>query len=201
MDTLSPLTVHTSQMLTTIGPHLRCRFRPKVIKLTKDLALQIPLWTPAHTTSFDPTHTAHATSSDLIDISDAASADETARSGFKDRSRQTFKNKWIKKDDERLVREAASTVDPNTVGCPSMSVAPELTSTHAGLAQRVKGARLPFAYREASDRLGSGHARYGPWKTPTLEKYSFAWDLPESGHHHRLMKIREASRKVFFELG
>ncbi|KAG0054538.1 Phenylalanyl-tRNA synthetase, beta subunit, cytoplasmic [Gryganskiella cystojenkinii] len=129
---------------------------------------------------------------------------------------KAFKNKWIKKDGDKLVREVQSIVDQTQLDALEV----HKTGTHSSAAtlkdlqarkhvEKVKlisysvtkGPKFSLTIEKQATDLTAEMLADGSWKTQTFKKYNFAGNPPEGGHLHPLMKVREEFRKIFFELG
>ncbi|KAF9338314.1 Phenylalanyl-tRNA synthetase, beta subunit, cytoplasmic [Podila minutissima] len=129
---------------------------------------------------------------------------------------KAFKNKWIKKDGDKLVREVASIVDQTQLDALEI----RSTGTHSKPAtlkdlqarkhvekiklisyKVAKGPKFSLTIEKQATDLTAEMLADGSWKTQTFKKYNFAGNPPEGGHLHPLMKVREEFRKIFFELG
>lgn len=129
---------------------------------------------------------------------------------------KAFKNKWIKKDGDKLVREVESIVDQTQLDALEV----RNTGTHSKPAtlkdlqarkhvekvklisyKVAKGPKFALKIEKQATDLTAEMLADGSWKTQTFKKYNFAGNPPEGGHLHPLMKVREEFRKIFFELG
>ncbi|KAF9958190.1 Phenylalanyl-tRNA synthetase, beta subunit, cytoplasmic [Mortierella alpina] len=129
---------------------------------------------------------------------------------------KAFKNKWIKKDGDKLVREVESIVDQTQLDALEV----RKTGSHSKPAtlkdlqarkhvekvklisyKVAKGPKFSLTIEKQATDLTAEMLADGSWKTQTFKKYNFAGNPPEGGHLHPLMKVREEFRKIFFELG
>ncbi|KAF9971470.1 Phenylalanyl-tRNA synthetase, beta subunit, cytoplasmic [Actinomortierella ambigua] len=129
---------------------------------------------------------------------------------------KAFKNKWIKKDGDKLIRVAESIIDQTQLDALEVRE----TGTHSNAAtlkdlqsrkhvekhklisyKVEKGPKFALTVTKEATDLTVDMLTDGSWKTQSFKKYNFAGNPPEGGHLHPLMKVREEFRKIFFELG
>ncbi|KAG0004766.1 Phenylalanyl-tRNA synthetase, beta subunit, cytoplasmic [Modicella reniformis] len=129
---------------------------------------------------------------------------------------KAFKNKWIKKESDILIREVTSIVDltqqdvleiRETGTHSNPATLKDLQSRkHVEKAKLIsysvsKGPKFSLTIEKQATDLTADMLANGSWRTLTFKKYNFAGNPPQGGHLHPLMKVREEFRKIFFELG
>ncbi|KAH9943388.1 phenylalanine-tRNA ligase [Epithele typhae] len=122
---------------------------------------------------------------------------------------QAFKNKWIGKEGDGLVkllmmREVDSTGTLKagektlaTLGNASSSCNGQWFTVHKGSQFSTSTAK------PETDLTADMLTSYGAWKTATYKKYNFEADgvPPNGGALHPLLKVREEIRNIFLEMG
>ncbi|CAI2186845.1 14679_t:CDS:2 [Funneliformis geosporum] len=100
---------------------------------------------------------------------------------------QAFKNKWITKNGNNLIRAVDSIEDQTRFDLKTI----RSTGKHSN----------PKVLSELKKRKLCD--KHGEWKQANFKKYNFdALGIPPSGGHlHPLMKVREELRQIFFEMG
>ncbi|KAI8061109.1 tRNA synthetases class II core domain (F)-domain-containing protein [Gongronella butleri] len=131
---------------------------------------------------------------------------------------KAFKNKWIKKNGDNVLRLVDSIVDQTKLDL--QEVQKNGTLSNAKLLTDYKKRKLvdkqklttykvtkgpEFALeikKEATD-ITYEMLQSGEWKNATFKKYNFdaAGIAPNGGHLHPLMKVRQEFREIFFEMG
>ncbi|KAJ2033105.1 Phenylalanyl-tRNA synthetase, beta subunit, cytoplasmic [Coemansia sp. RSA 922] len=129
-----------------------------------------------------------------------------------------FKNKWIKKSGDNIVRLVDTIVDQTKVDLETVLA----TGTHENketikdLKRRnliksnktysyavAKGTNFSTELKKLETDLTDDMLKGDAWKTAEFKQFNFdALGLnPRGGHLHPLMKVREEFRQIFFEMG
>ncbi|RDX55684.1 phenylalanine-tRNA ligase [Polyporus arcularius HHB13444] len=140
---------------------------------------------------------------------------ETAKIG----QGQAFKNKWIGKEGDGLVKLVPSIVDTTQLQMREVDSTGTLKGGEKALAdlrkrkliaQRKgqwftvhKGPQFSTSTAKPETDLTVDMLTSGSWKTATYKKYNFEADgiPPNGGALHPLLKVREEIRNIFFEMG
>ncbi|KAJ1966304.1 Phenylalanyl-tRNA synthetase, beta subunit, cytoplasmic [Dipsacomyces acuminosporus] len=129
-----------------------------------------------------------------------------------------FKNKWIKKNGNSIVRVAASIIDQTKLDLetvratgthPEKDVIKDLKRRSLIKVNKVlsyavtKGPSFSTELKKQMTDLTVEMLQSGAWKTAEFKKFNFdSLGLnPNGGHLHPLMKVREEFRQIFFEMG
>ncbi|KAK7054201.1 phenylalanine--tRNA ligase alpha subunit [Favolaschia claudopus] len=141
--------------------------------------------------------------------------DETAKVG----QGRAFKNKWIGKEGDGLVKLASTIKDSTQIDLLEIQSSGTLKSGEKDLAdlrkrklilQRKgqwftvqKGTEFSTSTAKPETDLTVEMLTSGAWKTSTFKKYNFeAEGAPtEGGSLHQLLKVREEMRNIFLEMG
>ncbi|RHZ46575.1 hypothetical protein Glove_613g5 [Diversispora epigaea] len=131
---------------------------------------------------------------------------------------QAFKNKWITKKLNCLVRAVESIVDQvqidlkiiqSTGKYSDPKVLAELKKRKLCEKQKknsyslTKGPHFSLTIEKSARDITYEMIQSGEWKNAKFKKYNFEalGILPAGGHLHPLMKVREEFRQIFFEMG
>jgi phenylalanyl-tRNA synthetase alpha chain len=131
---------------------------------------------------------------------------------------KAFKNKWIRKDGDRLVRLVDSVQDQTRGDLQQI----QQTGTHRDeeilkdlkkrkLCDRSKtvyfsvqkGPQFSMEVRKQATDITADSLVNEAWKSMSFKRYNFdtAGIPPSGGYLHPLMKVREEFRQIFFEMG
>ncbi|CAG8560901.1 19813_t:CDS:10 [Cetraspora pellucida] len=139
---------------------------------------------------------------------------ETAKIG----QGKAFKNKWITKNGDNLVRAVDSIIDQTRIDLEAIrstgthsdpKVLSELRKRklcdkHKVISYSVsKGSKFSLTIEKQARDVTFEMLQSGEWKKANFKKYNFdALGIPPSGGHlHPLLKVREEFRQIFFEMG
>lgn len=126
---------------------------------------------------------------------------------------KAFKNKWIGKNGTRLVRLVEEIVDQTRLDLTNLARIDE--QTLKDLKKRKlcekrkittfkveKGPQFSLELKKQATDLTMEMIQSGAWKQE-FKPYNFntTGELPQGGHLHPLLKVREEFRNIFFELG
>ncbi|CAG8543974.1 15932_t:CDS:10 [Funneliformis caledonium] len=131
---------------------------------------------------------------------------------------QAFKNKWITKNGNNLIRAVDSIVDQTridleTIRSTGKHLNPKvlaelkkrkLCDKHKIISYSVtKGPQFSLTIEKQARDITAEMLQSGEWKQANFKKYNFdALGIPPTGGHlHPLMKVREELRQIFFEMG
>ncbi|KAG9306608.1 hypothetical protein G9A89_004805 [Geosiphon pyriformis] len=131
---------------------------------------------------------------------------------------KAFKNKWITKNGDSLIRAVDSIVDQTRIDLEKVQstgthmdpkVLVELKKRKLCEKQRIisysvtKGPKFSLKIEKQATDVTYEMLQSGEWKEANFKQYNFdAISLPPSGGHlHPLMKVREEFRQIFFEMG
>ncbi|KAJ2644202.1 Phenylalanyl-tRNA synthetase, beta subunit, cytoplasmic [Coemansia sp. RSA 1694] len=129
-----------------------------------------------------------------------------------------FKNKWIKKSGDRIVRIVDTITDQTKLDLESIQATGThenkeaikdlkrrnlITSTKSFSYAVAKGANFSPELKKLEKDLTDDMLKGDAWKTAEFKPFNFeALGLnPRGGHLHPLMKVREEYRQIFFEMG
>ncbi|CAG8517556.1 1217_t:CDS:10 [Acaulospora morrowiae] len=131
---------------------------------------------------------------------------------------KAFKNKWITKNGNNVIRAVDSIVDQTRIDLQII----RSTGTHSDpkVLSELKKRKLCDKQKKFSYSVTKGPCfsltiekqarditvemlQSGEWKNEKFKKYNFdaLGILPLGGHLHPLMKVREEFRQIFFEMG
>ncbi|EED78742.1 predicted protein [Postia placenta Mad-698-R] len=115
---------------------------------------------------------------------EAVVGSETAKIG----QGRAFKNKWIAKEGDGLVKVAESVQDATQLEMREVDSTGTLKAGEKALAELRKRKLI---------------VQSGSWKTSTYKKYNFEAEglPPNGGAFHPLLKVREEIRNIFLEMG
>ncbi|EJF61276.1 phenylalanine-tRNA ligase [Dichomitus squalens LYAD-421 SS1] len=140
---------------------------------------------------------------------------ETAKIG----QGQAFKNKWIGKEGDGLVKLVPEIVDTTQLQLREVDSTGTLKAGEKALAELRKrklivqrkgqwftvhkGTKFSTSTAKPETDLTVEMLTSGSWKTSTYKKYNFeaAGIPPNGGALHPLLKVREEIRNIFFEMG
>ncbi|RIB00995.1 tRNA synthetases class II core domain (F)-domain-containing protein [Gigaspora rosea] len=139
---------------------------------------------------------------------------ETAKIG----QGKAFKNKWVIKNGDNLVRAVDSIIDQTRIDLEVIRSTGthsdqkvlfelrkrKLCDKHKVISYSVsKGPKFSLTIEKQARDVTFEMLQSGEWKTANFKKYNFdALGIPPSGGHlHPLMKVREEFRQIFFEMG
>ena len=131
---------------------------------------------------------------------------------------KAFKNKWIKKDGDRLVRLTETIADQtqadlqvirDTASHSDAEVLKDLKKRKLCDKGKVttfsvqKGPEFSLTLKQMATDVTFDMLQNGSWKTQEFKQYNFdAVGIPPlGGHLHPLMKVREEFRHIFFDMG
>ncbi|KAG1175617.1 hypothetical protein G6F70_003957 [Rhizopus microsporus] len=131
---------------------------------------------------------------------------------------KAFKNKWITKKGNNLVRAVDSIVDQTQKELQEIQSTGTLGNDKAlaELKKRTlidkqklttysvsKGPEFSLEIKKEATDITVEMLQSGEWKNATFKKYNFdaAGVPPTGGHLHPLMKVRQEFREIFFEMG
>ncbi|KAL3901085.1 MAG: hypothetical protein SGCHY_000872 [Lobulomycetales sp.] len=132
---------------------------------------------------------------------------------------KAFKNKWVKKDGTRIVRNTDSIVDQTKLDLEKIARDGLQLADAAAFKDLVKrklvekckkfsfsvakGPKFTLDVRQEEADITPEMLQSGNWKTATFKQYNFnaKGTPPDSGHLHPLLKVRSEFRQIFFELG
>ncbi|CAB4397837.1 hypothetical protein RhiirA5_358852 [Rhizophagus irregularis] len=131
---------------------------------------------------------------------------------------KAFKNKWITKKGDNLIRAVNSIIDQTRIDLDIICSTGKhsdpnviadlkrrrLCDKHKIISYSVtKGPKFSLTIEKQARDITFEMLQSGEWKKANFKKYNFdALGIPPSGGHlHPLMKIREELRQIFFEMG